>query len=46
MQTKWSMIRENSERIVRAQTARGGASMPSIFSTVLQYPTLLMNDEQ
>ena len=36
LQTQWSMMRENSERIVRAHTARGGASTPSIFSTVRQ----------
>ena len=37
MQTKWSVMRENSERIsARPHRARGGASMPSIFSTAMQ----------
>ena len=36
LQTQWSMMRENSESTVRAQTARGGASTPSICSTVRQ----------
>ena len=34
MSTQWSMIRENSERIVRTSTPRSGTSTPSIFSTV------------
>jgi hypothetical protein len=36
LQTQWSMMRENSDRIVRAHTALGGTSTPSICSTVLQ----------
>ena len=46
MQTKWSMIRENSERITRIASARGGAGMPSSFSTASAQPWPFMNDEQ
>ena len=43
--TQWSMIRENSERIVRTSTPRSGISTPSILSTVLTYPTPLIIEE-
>ena len=46
MQTKWSMIRENSDRITRIASARGGAGTPSNFSTASAHPCPFMNDEQ
>ena len=46
MQTKWSMIRENSDRITRIASARGGAGTPSSFSTASAQPCPFMNDEQ
>ena len=46
MQTKWSMIRENSDRITRIASARGGAGTPSSFSTARAQPWPFMNDEQ
>ena len=46
MQMKWSMMRENSERITRMASARGGAAMPSSFSTASAQPCPFMNDEQ
>ena len=42
MQTQWSMMRENSERIVRTSWPRSGTSTPSIFSTVRTKPTPLI----
>ncbi len=33
MHTRWSMIRQNSPRIVRTAIARGGGVTPSICST-------------
>ena len=45
MQTQWSMMRVNSERIVRTSWPRSGTSMPSIFSTVRTYPTPLIMAE-
>ena len=46
MQTKWSMILENSERITRIASARGGAATPRSFSTARAQPWPFMNDEQ
>ena len=46
MQTKWSMIRENSDRITRIASARGGAGTPSSFSTARAQPCPFMKDEQ
>ena len=43
---KWSMIRENSERMTRMASARGGAAMPSSFSTASAQPWPFMNAEQ
>ncbi len=42
----WSMIRENSERITRMASARGGAGTPSSFSTASAQPCPFMKDEQ
>ncbi len=42
----WSMIRENSERITRIASARGGAGTPKSFSTASAQPCPFMNDEQ
>ena len=36
LHTQWSMMRLNSERMVRAHTAFGGTSRPSILSTTRQ----------
>ena len=46
MQTKWSMIRENSERITRTASARGGAWIPMSFSTARAQPWPFMKEEQ
>ena len=46
MQMMWSMIRENSDRITRMASARGGAWMPSSFSTASAQPCPFMKDEQ
>jgi hypothetical protein len=46
MQMMWSMIRENSERITRTASARGGAGTPRSFSTARAQPCPFMNDEQ
>ncbi len=45
MQTQWSMMRENSERIVRTSRPRSGTSTPSIVSTVRTKPTPLIMAE-
>ena len=46
MATKWSMIRENSDRMTRMASARGGAGTPRSFSTARAQPWPFMNDEQ